>query len=505
MPPKAPQLNKTGNLSASSAFKSLEIVLFQLSRHLNVPVQKLLARSELYDNETRLTIATIKDTLNNLEYMLRTTLRERATIIDDDLTRADEQLLNRVQVDNVLRALATSTSITDHNEFYRFCVRTMAELYGCRFAFIGLLQEDRQHVRTLAVWAGDKFAENFEYSLIGTPCADILTFNKELIPTGASTLYPQDDILIHMGIDSYFGAPILHKDKGVMGLISVMDTEPMQPTEWTAPVLGVFAARLALELERQHSMDALAELNETLEARIRERTHSLEVVNEELKSFSYSVSHDLRAPIRAVKSFTDILIEDHGDELSANAKDIVNRIHKAGNRLDNIVQDLLRLSRISNAELLIQKVPISFMVRDILNALHETAPERVAQFNIEPGLTCWADESLLRIVLENLLGNAWKYTRDNELTTIEFGLNSTGANESFYIKDNGVGFDETFKHKLFVPFERLHSDVEFEGTGIGLATTLRAINRHQGKIWAESSPGEGACFYFNLGYTKPIQ
>lgn len=494
----------TTGLSARSAFKSLEIVLYQLSHHLHQPLQKLIVKSDTFDNDTRLTITSVKETLDNLEFLLRTTLKERSHIADGDFTRADDELLEKVQVDTILRTLAASTSVIDHTEFYRFSVKAMAELYGCRYAFIGCLKEDGQHVQTQAVWASDRFAENFEYNLDGTPCADILTFNKELIPTRASELYPHDELLAQMGVDSYFGAPILHKDKGVIGLISVMDTKPMQPTEWTAPILGVFAARLALEIERKQAIDDLSQLNNTLEERIKERTKALEIVNEELKSFSYSVSHDLRAPIRAVSSFTNILLEDHLDELSQEAADVVNRIRNAGQRLDNITNELLRLSRISNSELMIKKVDITQVVSDIMTILQEQEPERKLELHIQPGLSAWADEKLLRIALENMLGNAWKYTRNNKLTRIEFGKTMEDGTESFFIRDNGVGFDEKFVKKLFVPFERLHSDTEFEGNGIGLSTTLRAISRHRGDVWAKSIPGNGACFYFNLGSTKPI-
>ena len=495
---------QTTSLSARSAFKTLEIVLYQLSHHLHQPLQILFGKSDSFDNDTRLQIASIKETLSNLEFLLRSTLKERSHIASGDFTRADDQLMEKVQVDTILRALASSTSIVDHVEFYKFCVKTMAELYGCRYAFIGCLKEDGQHVQTQAVWAGDEFAENFEYSLEGTPCQDILTFNKELIPTGARELYPTDELLVHMGIDSYFGAPILNKEKGVIGLISVMDTKPMQPTEWTAPILGVFAARLALEIERKQAMDELSALNNTLEERIKERTKALEIVNDELKSFSYSVSHDLRAPIRAVTSFTDILTEDYGHELSDDAMAIVTRIKNAGLRLENITVELLRLSKISSSELTIQKVDLSALVNNILYTLTEQEPQREVDLKVQPGLSIWADEKLLRIALENLLGNAWKYTRKNDITRISFGKTTDDAVDAYYIKDNGVGFDETFINKLFIPFERLHSDTEFEGNGIGLATTLRAISRHRGDVWAKSSPGNGACFYFMLGSDKPI-
>ncbi len=494
----------TTSVSARSAFKSLEIVLYQLSHHLHQPLQVLFGKSDSFDNDTRLQIASIKDTLGNLEFLLRSTLKERSHIANGDFTRADDQLLEKVQVDTILRALATSTSIVDHTEFCKFCVKTMADLYHCRYAFIGCVKSDGQHVQTQAVWAGDRFAENFEYSLAGTPCADILTFTKELIPTGARELYPADELLVQMGIDSYFGAPILNKDKGVIGLISVMDTKPMQPTEWTAPILGVFAARLALEIERKQVMDELSALNNTLEERIKERTKALEIVNDELKSFSYSVSHDLRAPIRAVNSFTELLTEDFGHELSEDARTVVTRIKNAGLRLENITVELLRLAKISNSELTIQKVDLSALVTNILATLTEQDPHRAVEFTIQPGLSIWADEKLLRIALENLLGNAWKYTRKNALTRISFGKITDNDKDSFYIKDNGVGFDEKFMNKLFIPFERLHSDTEFEGNGIGLATTLRAISRHRGDVWAKSTPGDGACFYFNLGMAKPI-
>ena len=220
--------------------------------------------------------------------------------------------------------------------------------------------------------------------------------------------------------------------------------------------------------------------------------------NQELEAFSYSVSHDLRAPLRSLSGFSGMLSEDCRDKLDAQGKDYLNRIQSSAQLMNQLIDDMLRLSRVGRAEINFEKVDLSELVRDIAEELRSTQPNRKVEFAIQPDVTASGDKSLLRILLQNLLGNAWKYTTKTKNVKIEFSINKLEGKTVYFIKDNGAGFDMTYKDKLFKPFQRLHSNLDYPGTGIGLAIVQRIISRHGGKIWAEGKIGEGATFYFTL-------
>lgn len=234
------------------------------------------------------------------------------------------------------------------------------------------------------------------------------------------------------------------------------------------------------------------------EEALQEHSIQLEAANKELEAFSYSVSHDLRAPLRSIDGFSQILLEDYGDRLDDQGITFLQRVRTASQRMSRLIDDMLELSRVTRSEMRRAKVDLSAMVHMILTELQETEPNRPAEFVVAESLIVSGDAHLLRIALENLLGNAWKFTGKKEKTRIEFGIRQQDDKEVFFIKDNGAGFDTAFADKLFDPFQRLHKPNEFPGTGIGLATVQRILQRHGGQIWAESVVGEGATFYFTL-------
>jgi light-regulated signal transduction histidine kinase (bacteriophytochrome) len=238
----------------------------------------------------------------------------------------------------------------------------------------------------------------------------------------------------------------------------------------------------------------IQKLNEDL----RQRAAQLETANKELESFSYSVSHDLRAPLRAIDGFSHAILEDYSEQLPPDALGHLERIRNATKRMAQLIDDLLELSRLSRTTLQPRFFNISKMVEEIFNSFQTTAPEREATLVAESDLMTEADPRLIHIVLENLIGNAWKFTSKQKQTIIEFGQTSKAAERTFFIRDNGVGFDMAYIDKLFGVFQRLHAASEFPGTGVGLATVKRIINIHGGRIWAESSEGKGATFYFTL-------
>jgi len=241
-------------------------------------------------------------------------------------------------------------------------------------------------------------------------------------------------------------------------------------------------------------------LNTELEQRIRERTLELEVANRELESFCYSVSHDLQAPLRHINSFCALLTENHAPSLNDDATQYLARICRASSRMGQLIDDLLNLSRISRSEMTRTRVDLSALGREILEELSLTHPEREVSWQVADGLIVTGDPHLLRIALTNLLDNAWKYSGKCAEPRIEFGRGESPSGvTAFFVRDNGAGFAMQYANKLFIPFQRLHHELEFPGTGIGLATVARIIHRHSGQIWAEAEENRGATFWFTLG------
>ena len=249
---------------------------------------------------------------------------------------------------------------------------------------------------------------------------------------------------------------------------------------------------------RKHAEEELKKYREQLEGLVQERTIKLEASNKELEAFSYSISHDLRAPLRAIDGFSQALLEDCEDKLDLQGKDYLIRIRTATQRMSTLIEDLLNLSRITRSEMSMEKVNLTRIVRSVINELQNSQPQRHVKIRIADDLEDIADSRLISIALENLMSNAWKFTAKQSEALIEFGSTRDGSKKVYFIRDNGAGFDMTYMDKLFAPFQRLHTIDEYPGTGIGLATVRRIIHRHGGKVWAEGQTGKGATFYFSI-------
>ena len=278
----------------------------------------------------------------------------------------------------------------------------------------------------------------------------------------------------------------------VLGLLAVVSLG--QLAYRTAPTYATGAAGVGLLLLATSHLLLVREITK------RDRTErALHDANRELESFSYSVSHDLRAPLRSIDGFSQALVEDIGDQLPEEALNHLDRIRHATRRMGRLIDDLMALSKVGRAEMSRERVDLSDVAEQVVAELRRQQPARQIAVTIAPGLQATADPPLVRLALQNLIENAWKFTSRRDGSAIEIGQARDGElGPAFFVRDNGAGFDPDYAHKLFGPFQRLHAVSEFPGTGIGLATVQRIVHRHGGRVWAEGKINGGACFYFTL-------
>ncbi|MHB1092440.1 sensor histidine kinase [Thiobacillus sp.] len=295
------------------------------------------------------------------------------------------------------------------------------------------------------------------------------------------------------------GQPLFSENAGQPN--TVLNEEIELRTLKGQPFYGAITATLKRESGGQTYYDGIIEditRRKEIERQLKNRSIELEAINQELEAFSYSVSHDLRAPLRAIDGFSHILLSDYADRLDETGRDRLGRVRRAAQHMGTLIDDLLKLSRVTRTELKREQVDLSALANEIAADLCKQAPDRMVQFVISPDLLAQGDKGLLRIVLDNLLGNAWKFTGSRSGARIGMERAAGAGNPVFIISDNGVGFDMAYASKLFGVFQRLHDASEFPGTGIGLATVQRIIHKHGGTIWAESTLGAGTRFYFTL-------
>lgn len=315
---------------------------------------------------------------------------------------------------------------------------------------------------------------------------------------------PWRDLALARGYRSSGGFPVQWRGKTIY-LLSFYAPEPYFFSAEIRALLNDLCADITFALDAQHQTERrrnaeieLRQLNEELEWRVAERTRALEDANRELESFSYSVSHDLRAPLRSIDGFSQVLLRRYHDLLDDTGRDYLDRVRRASQRMGQLIDDLLSLSRVTRGTLQRQEVDLTLLARAVIDELQRAEPQRKVNVSLQDGMKVYGDPGLLRIVLDNLLGNAWKFSRPSQPAEIAFATDNRDGQNIYYVRDNGVGFDPAYAKKLFKAFQRLHGQEEFEGTGIGLATVLRIIRRHHGDVWAEAVPGEGATVYFTL-------
>ena len=304
-------------------------------------------------------------------------------------------------------------------------------------------------------------------------------------------------VIRELNINSIIIVPLIVRDKEY-GLMTLLQEKGRVFDENDLILAKEIARRATLAVENGRLYAEAQELNKELENRVARRTSELEIINKELESFSYSVSHDLRAPLRSIDGFSNLILKKYGSTFNEEAADYFQRVMHATRQMGQLIDDLLKLARLNRVEMSLETTDLSQMAASIADELKSAQPERKIQISIEPGILVNVDKNLIQVALHNLFENAFKYTRNVEETEIQFGRTLENGKYLYYIRDNGVGFDMKYVDKLFGAFQRLHSVKEFEGTGIGLATVQRIIHRHNGRIRAEAEPGKGAAFFFTL-------
>ncbi|MDH5325157.1 MAG: PAS domain S-box protein [Gammaproteobacteria bacterium] len=365
------------------------------------------------------------------------------------------------------------------------------------------LQESEQNFRLLTenandgilvnlngrhVFANKRIIEMLEYDsiedFIGTGIKDVVPprLYQEIATRAKNRIYH------HQQPDHYETAFITKKGKEIPFDMTVA------VTSWQGQPAG-FAILRDIR-ERKKNEEEIRRHKEHLEDLVSERTARLQAANKELEAFSYSVSHDLRSPLRSIDGFSQILLEDYSDSLDDNGKDCLNRIRGGAQRMSRLIDDILSLSRLSSEKLHIRSVDLSALASSVINELKQNYPDKPFHAVVSPGIPAQGDPRLLHIVLQNLIDNAFKYSSDKQQPYIEFGCHHNNDERQYYVRDNGIGFDMRYVKKLFSAFERLHNSKEYPGSGIGLASVARIVHRHGGKVWAQAEPNCGATFYF---------
>jgi len=411
-------------------------------------------------------------------------------------------------VDAIFKSLAAGTSSLTFDSFMNDALERLVDLYDCKYAFVAELQPDGEHMKTLAVLANGKVSDNFEYSLKGTPCQDILDTKAKLVPKDASKIYAEDQLLVDMGIESYYGTPLISSTGSILGILSLMDTKEMTFDEWAEPVLSVFATRLSLELERNIAAIELLQHKDHLEKLVHERTYKMELARDEAEranlaksEFLSRMSHELRTPMNAILGFGQVL-EMNADGLDEIQRSNVREILDAGYHLLDLINEVLDLAKIESGKMEVSMEEVS--VNDVLQQSITLVSSQLEARQLElidhvssKGYKVHADFTRLKQVMLNLLSNAVKYNRDYGQIRLDSEII---GNQRLRIRltATGEGLTKDDLSKLFTSFERLNASKNIEGSGIGLIISKHLIELMGGSIGVESTPREGSVFWIEL-------
>lgn len=416
-------------------------------------------------------------------------------VLSSAVNITDEKRREALLID-MARGLSAETG----EAFFRSVVQHLGQAIAADLVMIGETGPD-ESVSSLAMMQGGELQPNITYSLAGTPC-DLAIVGSGLCVygDGIQKLFPQDPFLVEGGYHAYAGVALRDADESAIGIVNAFWRKPQAASTDRDALMQIFASRITAELVRLRSDREIQRLHDTLEQRVNERTDQLKATNAELESFGYSVSHDLQSPLRSIEGFSVLLARQLKGRLSEEEERLFDRVRINVVRMHELINDLLALARASKGKLVLEQVDLSALAEQAVAQLRQREPTRQVKVEIQSGLSVHCDSKFARIILENLIANAWKYSRNAANASISFGALPAreGGRKMLFIRDNGAGFDMAYIDSLFKPFHRLHHETEFEGSGIGLATVHRILERHGGTIRAESAEGAGACFYFSF-------
>jgi PAS domain S-box-containing protein len=449
-----------------------------------------------------------------------------SVVVDEtEHQRAQEALRQR---ERELAFLAEASAVVSSSLDYEQTLRTVAELavpHIADWCAVHILDEDGS-VRELAVAHVDpaKVELARELQRRYPPAPDERSGVHLVVQTGQPSLVSDitDEMLQagardadhlalfrQIGFRSAVVVPLIARGRTLGALTLVSAESGRRFGEHESSLAQDLAHRAAIAVdnarlfkERAAAEEAVRTLNAELEQRVEARTLELAAANAELEAFAYSVSHDLRAPLRSVDGFSKVLANRYATVLDERALHYLGNIRDAAQEMGQLIDALLRLARLSRSQMRWERVDLSSLARSVVDALRRQDPDREVEALIPDDIVTTGDAQLLQVLLENLLGNAWKFSRDRSPAVIAVGVEQAGDDTVYVVRDNGAGFDPRYADKLFGPFQRLHSVTEFEGTGIGLATVQRIVHRHGGRVWADGRVGEGATFFFTLGSGK---
>ncbi|WP_460533879.1 sensor histidine kinase [Chitinimonas naiadis] len=394
--------------------------------------------------------------------------------------------------------LAVAQETSTGQAYFGFMTRTLCHLFGIRYAFVGLVSEDQRSVTTIATCSGGEMVPNMTYDLEDTPCASVYGKCMCVYPRGVADSFPKDLLLREMGVESYLGAPIFDSHGRAIGLVVLLDSAPFSDSAERRTIVQVFAARAGAEIDRMRLEESLRSLNQRLENEVQLRTRELLDANRQLDNFSHSVAHDLRAPLRHMSSFCELLMELPELKASAEAQRYAGIVVNSSRKMAGMIEAVLEYSRLARAEPHKQQLDAATLIDEVVLEARSGLRGHPCEIRKPQSGTLYADPTLLRMAVANLVGNALKYAREREVIQVEIELLARPGHTRLGVRDNGAGFDMQHADKLFGMFQRLHSAKDFEGYGVGLANVRNIVTRHGGQVGCEAQPGQGAYFWLDF-------
>ncbi|MBV8468024.1 MAG: PAS domain-containing protein [Burkholderiales bacterium] len=400
----------------------------------------------------------------------------------------------------LVEAIEHGTATAVGQAFFQSLVKAIVRTLGVRYATVAEVypSDEPTHARAVATCLDGELVDTADRELAHTPYLDIVHAGLSTFPSDVRRLFPNDTLLAELDAQCCVGVPLQSAEGKPLGVLMVLDNKPGEDLELARKLLELFAGRAGAELERLRREEEVNRLNADLEARVAARTSDLARTMRELEAFTYSVSHDLGAPLRAIQGFGAVLIEDYADKLDSAGQDYLHRTIGAAERMGRLIEDLVSLSKISLRPLNIGKIDLVPLAQSIMADLQAQKPRPAMQFNVPAHLVVHADAGLMRLLLDCLLRNAWKFTEMTRNPCIELVERQHEGRREIVLKDNGVGFDAATAQRLFAPFQTFHVGGGFSGSGTGLAIAQRVVHRHHGGIHADSEVGLGASFVFWL-------